>query len=166
MLGDSLTFRNNWNMMLNRNDILNKGVDGDTTSGVLYRLDFIPLEGIERVYLMIGINDIAQGEVAGDIYDRYKMIVEYFLKLKLTVIVQSTLYVAADIYEAKSINAEVESLNFKLEKLAKRENLIFANINECVSENRALQDGYSFDGVHLKPIAYEAWARCLKPIIL
>lgn len=164
MLGDSLTFRNNWNVMLNRSDILNKGVDGDTTYGVLYRLDYIPLEGIERVCLMIGINDIAQGEVAGEIYDRYEMIIEYFLKRKLTVIVQSTLYVAADIYEADSINNEVDSLNSKLKKLAKRENLIFVNINECVSKNRALQDGYSFDGIHLKPLAYEAWARCLKPI--
>ena len=165
MLGDSLTFRNSWNTMLNRSDILNKGIDGDTTHGVLYRLDYIPLEGIKQVCLMIGINDIAQGEVAGDIYDRYEMIVEYFSKKKLAIIVQSTLYVAADIYEADSMNAEVDSLNNKLEKLAKRENVIFANINRCVSKNGALQDGYSFDGVHLKPIAYEAWARCLKPVL-
>lgn len=41
MLGDSITDEGRWDELLNINTVQNRGISGDTTSGVLERLDSI-----------------------------------------------------------------------------------------------------------------------------
>ena len=38
MIGDSITDRGLWNELTNRNDIINRGISGDTTNGVFKRM--------------------------------------------------------------------------------------------------------------------------------
>jgi lysophospholipase L1-like esterase len=161
MLGDSLTFRNDWSTMLGRS-VLNHGIDGDTTYGVLHRLEHINLTAVERVVLMIGINDIAQGETAADIFERYVMIIEYFLDRRIPLFVQSTLYVSADFYDYKSFNDEVDTLNVLVRQYAAQRDFVFLDINRHLSYNGALKRDCTHDGVHLNQKAYALWAQQLK----
>ena len=41
MLGNSITFGVNWNELLNRTDIANRGISGDITLGMSNRLEFV-----------------------------------------------------------------------------------------------------------------------------
>ncbi len=165
MLGDSLTFRNNWNLMLHREDIINRGVDGETTYGILYAIERIRLEDVSSVCIMIGINDLLQEENFKEVFNRYEMIVEYFLQQKLRIIIQATLYVVKDVFEAHILNDEVDALNTKLQKLAEDKNLDFLNLNPYLSENGALKAIYSDDGVHLNVKAYKIWSRYLSALL-
>ncbi len=162
MLGDSLTFEGSWNRLLHRDDIINEGINGDTTYGVLYRLDRMSIEDVKTVCLMMGINDIASGEKADDIFDRYEMIIKHFMQTNIHVVIESTLYVSADMYEHESFNSEVEKLNLHLQNFAVRHQLQFIDINAHLSNNGALKECYTTDGVHLSSDAYDVWSDILQ----
>ena len=58
-LGDSITEAGeDWNKYFNTQNIVNRGISGDTTEGVLARLSEIYYYKPLAVFLLIGINDI------------------------------------------------------------------------------------------------------------
>ena len=56
MLGDSITDEGLWDELLNNDKVQNRGISGDTTNGVLDRLNSIS-SNIQQVLIMIGVND-------------------------------------------------------------------------------------------------------------
>ena len=58
MLGDSLTEWGNWHELVPEYSILNRGISGDTSSGVLDRLQEVIERRPKVVFVMIGTNDI------------------------------------------------------------------------------------------------------------
>ncbi len=70
MLGDSLTAQGEWNAMLGEPLVANRGIDGDTSAGVLARIgDDADFRG-DAVVIWIGTNDVLQGGVAGPVAER------------------------------------------------------------------------------------------------
>jgi lysophospholipase L1-like esterase len=70
MLGDSLTAQWEWNAMLGSPMVANRGIDGDTSAGVLARIgDDADFRG-DAVVIWIGTNDVLQGEAAGAVVER------------------------------------------------------------------------------------------------
>jgi len=67
MLGDSITDRGLWGELTQRDDIVNRGINGDTTEGVLHRLDALNPH-IQKAYIMIGVNDILMGKKISEIF--------------------------------------------------------------------------------------------------
>jgi lysophospholipase L1-like esterase len=67
MLGDSLTAQGEWNTMLGEPLVANRGIDGDTSAGVLARVgDDADFPG-DAVVIWIGTNDVLQGGAAGPV---------------------------------------------------------------------------------------------------
>src|SRR5438105_5617872 len=60
MLGDSLTEGAPWRELTGCADLVNRGIGGDTTSGVLARLDEVLKLKPRAIFLMIGVNDISR----------------------------------------------------------------------------------------------------------
>jgi lysophospholipase L1-like esterase len=58
MLGDSLTEWGNWHELVPEHRIINRGIAGDTSSGVLDRLQEVIERRPKVVFVMIGTNDI------------------------------------------------------------------------------------------------------------
>jgi lysophospholipase L1-like esterase len=163
--GDSITYRNRWEMMLGRDDILNLGIDSNTTHDMLFRLENISLEHFKTVSLMAGINDIAMGENVSEIFERYGVIIEHFMAFGLRIIVTSTLHVTSDCFESTSINDQVDLLNLRLKRLCHEDGLEYCDLNTQLSQNGALQSHYSVDGIHLSQAAYRVWAEMLSKIV-
>jgi len=64
MLGDSLTAQGEWNAMLGKPLVANRGIDGDTSAGVLARIgDDADFRG-DAVVIWIGTNDVLQEHAA------------------------------------------------------------------------------------------------------
>src|SRR5271165_596600 len=61
MLGDSLTEGGPWRELTGCLYLVNRGIGGDTSGGVLARLDEIIALKPRAVFLMIGVNDISLG---------------------------------------------------------------------------------------------------------
>ena len=59
-LGNSITEIGNWKKLLNDSTVINRGIGGDITFGVLKRLDDIVKRQPSKLFLLIGINDIGK----------------------------------------------------------------------------------------------------------
>ena len=75
-IGDSITDGCEWSELLQNPNIKNRGIGSDTTYGVLKRLDNIIQSEPEKVFLMIGINDLGRGESVSEITSNYDKILE------------------------------------------------------------------------------------------
>lgn len=72
MLGDSLTAQGEWNAMLGEPLVANRGIDGDTSAGVLARIgDDADFRG-DAVVIWIGTNDVLQGRTTAEVVGNVK----------------------------------------------------------------------------------------------
>jgi lysophospholipase L1-like esterase len=69
-IGDSQVSLADWNAMLGATLVANRGIEGDTTAGVLARLSDDEDFSGDTVILWIGTNDVLQGEDSGGIAAR------------------------------------------------------------------------------------------------
>ncbi len=76
MLGDSLTAGVPWSEMTSCSGVANYGFNGDTSAGVLYRLNEIIRLRPRVVFLMIGANDILKGVPPAETSANVRAIVE------------------------------------------------------------------------------------------
>jgi hypothetical protein len=59
-LGDSITEGGSWGQLIGDGTTLNRGIGGDITFGVLHRLDEVLRHRPSKLFILIGINDIAK----------------------------------------------------------------------------------------------------------
>ncbi|MFV7789571.1 GDSL-type esterase/lipase family protein [Aliarcobacter lanthieri] len=161
MIGDSITDGAEWYELLNIDNIQNRGIGGDTTDGILLRLDSIN-QSIKKAFIMIGINDITMYKSIDEIYNNYIKIIDILEKKGIKIYIQSTLYLGNNYYNSKSINSKVDELNKKLEELAKNKDLTFINLNKIFAPNGYLDNKYTNDNVHLNGEAYLLWGQEIK----
>ena len=156
MLGDSITDEGLWDELLENNKVQNRGISGDTTSGVLDRLDSIN-KSIKQVFIMIGVNDIMRGKEVDEIYTNYLKIIKTFKDKNIKVYIQSTLFIGEKRME--NFNPKVEELNKRLEKYASENSITFINLNPILAPNKILKKEFTFDDLHLNGTAYKLWAQ-------
>lgn len=160
-LGDSLIARGDWNKLLQKEHILNLGIDGDTTSGVLSRLHMLIELKPKLVFLMIGINDLSLSIPLEEIFENYKRIVEQLTKNSIEVIVQLLFPT-----QMPAINKKVKLFNEMIKNYALENNLKFISLNTSfINEKQLLREDLTTDGLHLGQKAYKAWAYKLKQFL-
>lgn len=162
MIGDSITDGSEWYELLKNCKVQNRGISGDTTNGVLERLDTIINKSIKKAFIMIGINDIAGYKSVDEIYDNYLKIVENLEKEDIKVYIQSVLYVGKNFPNSEYCIQEVDKLNIKLEKVAKDKNLTYIDLNSILTSNKYLKPEFTYDEIHLNGEAYILWANEIK----
>src|SRR5688572_3285396 len=59
-LGNSITQFGNWQELLHDSSVINRGIAGDNTFGVLARLEDVIMHQPGKLFIKIGINDISQ----------------------------------------------------------------------------------------------------------
>ncbi|MDZ7817660.1 MAG: GDSL-type esterase/lipase family protein [Aliarcobacter sp.] len=156
MLGDSITDEAQWDELLNIDTIQNRGISGDTTQGVLARLNSVS-KNIEKVFIMIGVNDIMRGKEVNEVYSNYLKIIKFFQEKNIKVHIQSTLFIGEK--RAENFNPKVEELNRRLETFAKENSITFINLNPIFAPNKMLKKEFTFDDLHLNGNAYKLWAQ-------
>ncbi len=161
MLGDSITALTDWNALLPSFDVANRGIPGDTTEGVLKRIDSIIAMRPRCVAIMLGVNDLFAKRTVQQLSQNYSGIVDSLSASGSTVIVQSTL-VTSQYYT--SLNASVIDANQSLAEMCKRSGrCLYLDLNSTVASTGAIAD--SIDGLHLGPNSYRIWASNLRPVL-
>lgn len=178
-IGNSITEKGKkWDEKFNIPHIRNRGIAGDVTDGVLKRLNEIIYFKPQKVFILIGINDLfnIHHEEAGG-------------RFKYDKIVPSTDYVAKNILKiAKRIHRKSPETKIYVQTVlpTRREYLKkdILSVNKIIKKNEAkgyyhVIDLYSqfvdsngdltkeltVDGVHLSDKGYEKWVKIEKPII-
>lgn len=165
-IGNSLTEGLNIENLFVDFEIINKGIHGDTTSGVYSRLDtdVIQLKP-DIVFLLIGINDLAMEKSDDEIVSMINKIIEKLLNaLPICRIYLTSLLPTRDI-EARS-NERIININNKLEELAREWEIDYFDLHSTmVGIDGQLCRIYTTDGLHLSSAGYNAWITSLKKIL-
>ncbi len=158
MLGNSITHGVNWNELLNRNDIAERGISGDLTSGFLHRLKYVYNLKPEISFIMGGINDLFYGLQPEEVFKNITKIVDTLKTHKIKIVLQSTLFVKNGSSFLDTINERVKYLNELLREYAIKNNLLFIDLNKKLSADNHLKDKYTTDGIHLSAAGYKIWS--------
>lgn len=167
-LGNSITERGQWHELLPGEIIMNRGIGGDNTFGVLARLNDVIQYQPKKVFLLIGINDIGRGLPLEVIANNYRQIMERIKKgsPKTILYVQSVLPMNERILKADYLKNKKDSilqLNVAIQNLAREMGVEYINLHPVFADEQGeLKEDYTIDGIHLKPAAYVQWVAFLK----
>ncbi|WP_345976910.1 GDSL-type esterase/lipase family protein [Sulfurimonas sp. HSL3-7] len=157
-LGDSLTDFHDWSVFGEHH---NAGIAGDTTDGLLQRLHYTLEKSPECLVLMIGINDLLQGQTVETIKENYLKIFEQLEPLD-TVLVLSLLPVQMG-PQTFEINEKVILLNHFLKRESNKRGFVYLDLYKTmIDSDGGLKNALTSDGVHLTPEAYSLWESALK----
>lgn len=167
-LGNSITEMGNFRLLTGDTTVVNRGIGGDITFGVLNRLDEVIRFKPSKVFLLIGINDmykrIPLPTVVSNIFAIVSLI--HADSPKTAIYVQSILPVNPSFKnfpKGYDLNEDVETVNRQLMHLGKRVKYTYVDLNtHFLGPDGRLQTKYSVDGLHLSPAGYELWMKILK----
>jgi lysophospholipase L1-like esterase len=162
VLGDSITQAFRIGEFIPEHYFLNRGIDGDTTVGVLHRLKSSVYElNPVKLFILIGTNDLPT-LTNEQILQNYKDII-------LKIISKSSeceIFVISILPTNSWIdrpNKRINELNIKLEALAKKFEINYLNAFPlfCDEKNQLRQE-LTTDGLHLSPAGYNILAKLIK----
>ncbi len=168
-LGDSLTDLCEWHELFKGLSIKNRGICGDTTEGILNRIDGIIEAKPKKLFLLIGINDINQGRAVNDIFNSYKKILETIKTSspKTQVFIQSLLPVNNQKFLNQGVNDKVRVLNVRLQELANELSFQYIDLFSLfLDSNQELAAQYTTDGIHLNGQGYLVWQKNIEKYIV
>lgn len=168
MVGDSLTDGAEWREMFPGVAVVNRGVDGDTTAGVLRRMESIASARARKAFVMVGINDFKEGRTVEAVFEDYRTIVSALGKSGMKVFVQSTLMcnvAKAEWISCTAIQGRIRELNGRLAGLASP-NVVFIDINVRLAGAGGLKPDLTYDGVHLNGEGYRIWRDEISKFVL
>ena len=171
MLGNSITDGGEWAEILDNVHVKNRGISGDTTDGVLQRLSSITDGKPSKLFLLIGINDFAQG-VSGDSIARNIEKIVCRIKAEspeTEVFVQSILPISDEIslFAGHKLHmSEVAPTNAEIRAICERQGVTYVDLySSFVTSNGKLDLRYSNDGLHLLGEGYKLWGSIIKSLI-
>lgn len=169
-LGDSIT--QGWNTLAKdfpKMKVANRGIGGDITSGVLYRLaaDVLSLNP-EAIVLLIGTNDVGDGAKGEDVAANTKLILEaiknYNPNMKVIV---CKIMPRADGSPARDV--EIQKANALVEQYVKTQ----PNFSICDTwsaftdgQNNQVAADFRPDRLHLNAAGYAVWKNTLDPVLI
>jgi len=167
-LGNSITEMGDWKKATGDTTVINRGIGGDITYGILKRLKDITDRQPSKVFLLIGINDIGKDIPDSVIADNdLKIVREIQSKCPQTKIyVESVLPVNSTIpnfpqhYDKEQ---HVVALNKLLKANAAEGGYTYVDIFHLFTDSHGrLKSELTYEGLHVKPPAYIIWVNYLK----
>ena len=172
-MGNSITNGGEWTELFDNKRVKNRGISGDICMGVYDRLEAIVDGKPTKIFLMIGVNDIARNTPSDTIVSHISMILN---KIKTEspntkVYLQSILPVNDyfGMFEGHTKHWEmIRTLNESLKELSESKDVVYVDLfTHFIScENDKMDIKYTNDGLHLIGEGYMKWAEIIKPYIL
>ncbi|MCE1199386.1 MAG: GDSL-type esterase/lipase family protein [Marinilabiliales bacterium] len=171
-LGNSITDGAEWCELLNNPKVKNRGISGDTSEGVLNRLYQIYNIKPAKVFLLIGINDLAKNVSPDTVFANICKIVS-ILRTKspsTKVFVQSILPVNNTFKTFSSHTgktAQVIAINGRLKEICPRLGATYVDLFDALKNpnDDLLNPLYTNDGLHLLGEGYKTWLTVIKPYL-
>lgn len=167
-LGNSITDGCNWAELLQDPRIKNRGISGDVTDGVLDRLREVTESKPKKIFLMIGINDLARGRSVDYVLNNIKRIIKAIQDQSpgTELFIQSVLPVNPDFTvfpDHVNKSHEVKKVNQGLIKICAHYELQYIDIySHLTDKEQKLSADYTNDGLHLTGAGYIVWGNILK----
>ena len=147
-VGNSMTSSCEWAEILNNNKIKNRGILGDNSLGILNRIDRIAKFKPQKIFLMVGINDLSGRIKTDSITRNYANIIRQIKQFspQTKIYVQSVLPINDDYKEIN--NEQIIDLNSKIKNVATEYNVTYIDIfSHLLDSSGKLRKEYSNDEV-------------------
>jgi len=168
-LGNSITFWGDWKLLTGSRRVVNRGIPGDITYGVLERLQAVLDGRPSKVFVLIGVNDISHGIPDSLVLKNYERLLDRFQEQSpgTKVYMQSILPVNDILNKKSSIFNRVDNIqniNEKMKAMVReRKSVEYIDLYSEFEDKTGKMDArYTWDGVHLNMIGYKKWAAFLK----
>jgi lysophospholipase L1-like esterase len=171
-LGNSITDGGEWCELLGNPDAKNRGISGDTTEGVLFRLNEVTRSKPAKVFLLIGINDLSRGISRDTVFSNICKIADRIRNNspRTKVFVQSILPVNDSFGLFKNHTNktnEVLWVNAQLKEWCQNKNVGFIDLYNRfkLPDSEKMNPKYSNDGLHLLGDGYLLWVEIIQPFL-
>ncbi|GAB1462057.1 hypothetical protein MASR2M52_00240 [Pedobacter sp.] len=170
-IGDSLTDGAEWSTLFSDTYALNFGISGEISAGVINRLPEIVRRRPAKVFLMIGINDLARNISVDSLLANIKSIVGYIKQNSSTtkVFVQNLLPVNDDFKAFLGHTNKGDSIlkfNAKLSIEAQKSTFLMVDLHSSFCDQSGkLKKEFTNDGLHLKGAGYALWKHLIHPYV-
>lgn len=172
LAGDSLSLWFPSELLPEERTWLNQGISGETSTGLLKRLNLFNQTQPETIFVMIGINDLIRGVGDTKILDNYRQLVKTLRAShsKSQIVIQSILPHGSEeaTWEGKQKllaipNNRIRELNQQLQNIATKEGIKYLNLYPLFANNQGnLRSDFSTDGLHLSSQGYLVWRSALQ----
>ena len=171
-LGNSITNGGEWMELLGSTNMKNRGISGDVTLGVYDRLSPIISGEPDKIFLLIGINDLSRNISEDTIVMNIGMILDKIkLESPLTRVYLQSIMPVNDhfgMFEGATKKwAVIKPLNERLKSLAESKNAVYVDLFADLVEpgTEKLNPEYTNDGLHLLGDGYVKWVEIIKPYL-
>ena len=164
-IGNSITEQGEkWSEKVDNPKAKNRGIAGDTTEGILARLNEITFYEPEKLFLLIGINDLFHDANSVEkVHENILKIVDEINSKSpdTEIFVQTVLPTTTE-----SLIPKITELNAVLKNSAFEKSYTFINLHQrFVLLDGKMNMDFSTDGVHLNDKGYEIWSEILSNIM-
>jgi lysophospholipase L1-like esterase len=171
-VGDSLSLWFPVELLPEDRNWLNQGISGETSRGLLQRLNFFDKTQPRTIFVMIGINDLIRGVSDDVILDNQRQILSYLRRNhpRTRIFVQSILPHGAEeaTWEGREKllaipNSRIQKLNQQLQSIATRQGVKYMDLYPLfINQKGNLRQEFTTDGLHLSPAGYVVWRTALQ----
>jgi lysophospholipase L1-like esterase len=169
MVGNSITEGGNWKILLKDTTVINRGISGDVTFGVLNRIKEITDRKPSKLFLLIGINDLSRNTPDEVIIENIFMLVGKVRSgsPKTAIYIQSILPTNEsfkNLYKNFIGKGEhITTINAQIKKYAKKLKYTYVDLYSQFIDTEGKMDAkFTSDGLHLNAKGYDHWIEILK----
>ncbi len=160
-LGDSITRGGSWHELFPDSAVKNRGIGGDTSTGVLARLDQITEAKPSQVFLLIGTNDLMIGVSEDQVAANILTIVEQVGNASP----QTQIFVQSVLPRSVGYRERIESLNVKIQAAVGDKAVWIDLYPLLLDDDGSIADTYSNDDLHLHGAGYTVWSEAIRQLV-
>lgn len=168
LAGDSLSMWFPTELLPPERTWLNQGIAGNTSVGLLERLQLFDATQPEAIFIMIGINDIIRGETDKTILENQRQIIYYLQRVHpdAQIVLQSILPLSGEglnwIGQDNQLNSRIRQLNQKSKAIADQAGIYYHDLYPLFADEQGnLRSELTTDGLHLSQEGYRVWRSAL-----
>ena len=171
-LGNSITEGGKWKKLFPNKNVVNRGISGDVTDGILNRLEEVTASKPKKIFLLIGTNDMARGKSIDYVLENTEKIILQIQNQseKTKIYLQSILPINPNVGKKfsghKNNHQKIIDVNKLLKKLAKKLNVKFINLHKKMRNGKKhIKAKYTYDGLHLSEEGYQKWKKIIRKYV-
>jgi len=172
LAGDSLSLWFPTELLPEGKNWLNQGISGETSQGLLKRLNIFDRTKPEAIFVMIGINDLIRGTRDEVILNNHQQIISHLRRVHPTteIVVQSILPHGAEqaTWQGRDkllaiTNNRIRRLNERLRSISAKQGVKFLDLYPLFTNTKGnLRQEFTTDGLHLNREGYIVWRSALQ----
>lgn len=169
-LGNSITEGGNWKRLLKDSTVINRGISGDNTFGMLARIDEVVALKPASLFILIGTNDLSKKIPVEAIIENIFAIVSQVKagSPKTKIFVQSIFPINETVEKFPTQfnnGSNILIINDQLSRYGERLRYTYVDVyGKLLDDQGRLNKNYTWDGLHLNAAGYQRWVEVLKSL--